>query len=83
VVVRADDVTYFLTGDATYSQHNLDAELTDGVTNGPTMALTTLRTIKAFAAVHPTVILPAHDPEGPARLTARAVYVPGSGGGIG
>ncbi|TCR67473.1 N-acyl homoserine lactonase family protein [Bosea sp. BK604] len=71
VIVRADDVTYFLAGDATYSQANLVAEKTDGVTNDPAASLATLRAIKRFAADEPTVLLPAHDPEGPQRLAAR------------
>ena len=74
VVIRDDDVTWFLAGDATYSEHNLRAELTDGVTNDPATAVETLRRIKAFAAEEPTVILPAHDPEGPARLAARTLF---------
>lgn len=73
VVVKGDDVTYFLAGDATYSQTNLLAEKTDGVTNDPATSLATLRAIRRFAAQQPTVLLPAHDPEGPARLAARQV----------
>lgn len=68
VIVRADDMTYFLAGDATYSQANLLAEKTDGVTNDPATSLATLRAIKRFAADEPTILLPAHDPEGPRRL---------------
>lgn len=71
VVVRDDDVTYFLAGDATYSQDNLLAEKTDGVTNDPATALATLRAIKQFAARERTVLLPAHDPLAPARLLAK------------
>ncbi|HMO30136.1 N-acyl homoserine lactonase family protein [Enterovirga sp.] len=74
VVVRDDDVTYFLAGDATYSQDNLRADRTDGVTNDPATALATLRAIKAFAANQPTIILPAHDPDGPARLAGKVVF---------
>jgi len=74
VIVRDDDVTYFLAGDATYSQENLRAERTDGVTNDPPLALATLRAIKAFAAGEPTVILPAHDPDGPARLARKEIF---------
>ncbi len=73
VIVRGDDVTYFLAGDATYSQANLLAGKTDGVTNDPATALATLRMIERFAAQEPTILLPAHDPEGPGRLAARAV----------
>ena len=72
VIVRAEGITYFLAGDATYSQANLLAERTDGVTNDPATALATLRAIRRFAAVEPTILLPAHDPEGPARLAAGA-----------
>ncbi|HEV7324177.1 MAG TPA: MBL fold metallo-hydrolase [Bosea sp. (in: a-proteobacteria)] len=71
VVVRDDDVTYFLAGDATYSQDNLLAEKTDGVTNDPATALATLRAIKQFAAHERTVLLPSHDPLAPSRLRAR------------
>ena len=76
VIVRDDDVTYLLAGDATYSQANLQAERTDGVTNDPATALATLRAIKRFAQTEPTIILPAHDPEAPSRLAARAVFLP-------
>ena len=72
VIVRGD-VTYFLAGDATYSQDNLLAGKTDGVTNDPETALATLKMIQLFAEREPTVLLPAHDPEGPARLAANAV----------
>jgi N-acyl homoserine lactone hydrolase len=74
VVVRGDDVTYFLAGDATYSEANLRAEKADGVTNDPQRSIATLRAIKAFASREPTVILPAHDPDGPARLMSRAIF---------
>ncbi len=73
VIVRADDVTWFLAGDATYSEANLLAEKTDGVTNNPAEALATLRAIRRFAEEEPTVLLPAHDPEAPARLAARSL----------
>lgn len=76
VIVRGQSVTWFLAGDATYSQANLQAERTDGVTNDPATALATLRAIKRFARDEPTIILPAHDPEAPARLAAGAVLVP-------
>lgn len=70
VLVRGDGITWLLAGDATYSQVNLLAGQTDGATNDPALALATLRAIRAFAAQEPTILLPAHDPEGPARLAA-------------
>jgi glyoxylase-like metal-dependent hydrolase (beta-lactamase superfamily II) len=76
VIVRDERVTYFLAGDATYSQRNLNAEITDGVTNDPATALATLQAIKSFARNEPTIILPAHDPEGATRLNAGEIYVP-------
>ncbi|PZQ51713.1 MAG: MBL fold metallo-hydrolase [Rhodovulum sulfidophilum] len=75
VVVKDDDVTYFLAGDATYSQDNLRADQTDGVTNDPATARATLGRIRDFASRQPTVILPAHDPDAPRRLVAREAYV--------
>lgn len=74
VVVRAEDVTYFLAGDATYTQTNLRAEKADGVTNDPKRSIATLRAIKAFASTEATIILPAHDPDGPTRLAKRLVF---------
>lgn len=75
VVVRGEQVTYFLAGDATYTEENLRAEKADGVTFDPALSIATLRTIKAFATSEPTIILPAHDPDAPARLAAGKVYV--------
>jgi glyoxylase-like metal-dependent hydrolase (beta-lactamase superfamily II) len=74
VVVRAEEVTYFLAGDATYDEANLRAEKADGVTNDPALSVATLKAIKAFATNEPTIILPAHDPEGPSRLERRQVF---------
>jgi glyoxylase-like metal-dependent hydrolase (beta-lactamase superfamily II) len=74
VIVQDDDITYFLAGDATYSQDNLRAERTDGVTNDPATARATLQAIKSLAFHRPTIILPAHDPDGPRRLKEREVF---------
>lgn len=74
VLVRDDDMTYFLAGDATYSEANLRNEKTDGVTNNPTLSLETLRAIKRFALQEPTIVLPAHDPDGPTRLATRQKF---------
>lgn len=74
VVVRGEDMTYFLAGDATYNEANLRAEKADGVTYDPALSEATLRAIKQFASQEPTIILPAHDPDGPARLRNREVF---------
>jgi len=68
VVVRSEGCSFFLAGDATYAESYLRKELVDGVTYDTSVSLATLRRIKAFARKEPTVLLPAHDPEGPARL---------------
>ena len=74
VIVRGDDMTYFLAGDATYSQENLLAGRTDGVTNDPALARETLRKIREFCAMQPTILLPAHDRDGLRRLEQREVF---------
>ena len=74
VVVRGEDMTYFLAGDATYTEANLRAEKADGVTYDPALSEATLRAIKQFASQEPTIILPAHDPDGPVRLWNREIF---------
>lgn len=74
VIVYGGDMTYFLAGDATYSEANLRALKTDGVTNDPALAERTLRKICEFATIQPTIILPAHDPDGPRRLAERQPF---------
>lgn len=74
VVVRGEDITYFLAGDATYTEANLRAEKADGVTGNSAQSEATLRAIKQFASEEPTIILPAHDPDGLARLWNREVF---------
>ena len=76
VIVRAEDATYFLGGDVTYSQGLLDKEQTDGVNNNPRLAVDQLRKIKTFAGQQPIVLLPAHDPDATRRLAKREVYIP-------
>jgi N-acyl homoserine lactone hydrolase len=71
---QSPHITYLLAGDAVYDEANLRAEKADGVTYDPAISETTLRAIKQFATQEPTIILPAHDPEDPARLAARQVY---------
>jgi N-acyl homoserine lactone hydrolase len=72
VIIRDDSITYFLAGDATYTEANLLADRVDGVTYNPAISLATLQAIKRFAAQEPTILLPSHDPEGLARLANRS-----------
>jgi len=76
LLIFAEDATYFLTGDATYSQEYLDKELTDGVNETPMQAVETLRKIKELARQMPLVILPAHDEDSPQRLLEKTIYKP-------
>ncbi|KAK1701069.1 metallo-beta-lactamase superfamily protein [Colletotrichum godetiae] len=78
VIVRADDVSYLLLGDATYDQELLDQELTDGVNSNPALAVDSLRKIKEFARSENVVLLPAHDPQAAHRLTEKVIYRPTS-----
>ena len=78
VLVYAEEATYFLTGDATYSQDLLDRELTDGVNNEPLKAVDTLRRIKELASQMPLIILPAHDGDGKWRKEIGEKYKPSS-----
>jgi len=68
VVARGEGVTYFFTGDAGYTLDDMLADRTDGVTNDPAISLATIRKIKEFAGMEPTIVLPEHDPDGPQRL---------------
>lgn len=75
VIVRGEGMTWFIAGDATYSQANLLAERTDGVTNDPITALETLQRIRMFAHQEKTILLPAHDPFSIARLYNKETLV--------
>jgi len=71
LVVRDDDVTFFLAGDATYDEELLLAGVVDGVSYSVATSLATLRAIREFAGMEPTVLLPAHDPMAARRLANR------------
>jgi N-acyl homoserine lactone hydrolase len=71
VVVTTADVSYFLAGDASYTQELMLAEQIDGVSNDRITARRTLAQIHAFCRATATVYLPAHDPDTPDRLANR------------
>jgi N-acyl homoserine lactone hydrolase len=75
VVVTAPHVTYFLAGDASYTQGLMLTEQIDGVANDRATARRTLAQIHAFCRATPTVYLPAHDPDTPDRLANRQLAV--------
>jgi N-acyl homoserine lactone hydrolase len=78
VVVREDDHVLFFAGDSAYAQDLMLRGVVDGIAPDEEAARTTMERIRGFAADTPTVFLPAHDPDTPARLAARAP-VPVSG----
>jgi len=73
VVARGDGISYFFSGDAGYTLDDMLADRTDGVTNDPALSLATIRKIKEFARMEPTIVLPAHDPDGPRRLLENTI----------
>ena len=73
VVVRTGALSYFLAGDASYTQDALRAGRPDGVTFFPRTAVRTLARIVAYARLEPMVYLPAHDPRSAARLQAAEI----------
>lgn len=75
VAVRTADVSYFLAGDASYTQDLMLAEQIDGVASDRASARQTLAQIHAFCRATPTVYLPTHDPDTPDRLANRLVAV--------
>ncbi len=79
VIVRIDDVRYFLAGDASYTEAALRVRVADGVTFFPRAAVRTLDRIAAYARTEPTVYLPTHDPRSVARLRAAEILVADGG----
>jgi N-acyl homoserine lactone hydrolase len=71
VIVEADDAALVIAGDASYSERAMLAGEIDGVSADEAAATATLCALKAFAALRPTVYLPAHDPDAARRLGER------------
>jgi N-acyl homoserine lactone hydrolase len=81
VIVDDGDVSFFLAGDASYTQQSLVEQKVDGVSPSGSVALHTLQTILQFAEQRPTVYLPTHDPESTSRLRNRDVLLAHQGAG--
>ena len=71
VIVSDGELNYFIAGDSSYSQQNMLLEKVDGVSLNNNVALNTLKNIKHFAKLNPTVYLPSHDPNSAKRLRNR------------
>ena len=74
VIVVDGDVSYFLAGDASYTQQALVERQVDGVSPRESVARRTLEMILRYAHDRPTVYLPTHDAESAGRL-ANAITV--------
>jgi N-acyl homoserine lactone hydrolase len=71
VVVDEGDHTVFLAADSSYTEDALLRGAVDGVAPDEAAARLTHDRIRTYAATTPTVYLPTHDPESPARLAER------------
>lgn len=68
VIVKNEGLNYFLAGDSSYNQQNMLIEQVDGVSLNNNVALNTLKNIKHFSKLNPTIYLPSHDPDSANRL---------------
>jgi glyoxylase-like metal-dependent hydrolase (beta-lactamase superfamily II) len=68
VLVRRDEDRVLLTGDAVYSERQLMAGAIDGIALDARAARDSVARLRSLTAQAPTVVLPSHDPDGPARL---------------
>jgi glyoxylase-like metal-dependent hydrolase (beta-lactamase superfamily II) len=71
VVVKMDEIYYFLAGDTSYTQDNMLNGLPDGV--GTDESRKTLQKIQQFSRQYPTVYLPSHDPESASRMDQQII----------
>lgn len=77
VLVKSEDITYFLAGDTSYTERLMLENRADGVSPKAAVTLSTLERIGRFATLQPVVYLPTHDPGSIARLQEkRIVSVP-------
>lgn len=66
-------MTYFITGDAVYSEQSLKNEIIDSMTIDPQLSMKTLKEIQKFSLSEPTVVLPSHDLNVPTRIKNKIV----------
>lgn len=68
VILRDDDVSYCFAGDLAFDQTQLLENAVAGIASQPATARQSLLALRTYAASHPTVFLPSHDPESRSRL---------------
>jgi len=76
VIVQMDNLSYFLAGDAAYSEAQLLEKRSDGVSPSARASVATIHRISQYAASTPCVFLPTHDPEAAERLLRRQITTP-------
>ncbi|MCL4299555.1 MAG: N-acyl homoserine lactonase family protein [Anaerolineae bacterium] len=76
VLVTTPDLTYFLAGDASYTQELMLRQQVDGVSNDRVTAQQTLEWVHCYCHTTSTVYLPSHDPDALDRLANRQVVAP-------
>nr|MCU0476817.1 MBL fold metallo-hydrolase [Anaerolineae bacterium] len=68
VLLRESGRSYLFAGDASFDEAQLLGGKVAGIASDPASARQTLATIRTYCADQPTVYLPSHDPDAPARL---------------
>ena len=73
VVVKSDDMLYFLAGDTTYTDELLLKNIPDGISPKPSKTLATMEKIRNLATMEPLIYLPTHDEKSEERLMEKQV----------
>lgn len=73
VLLRDGELSYLFAGDATFSADQLVEGGIPGITFNVEQGQTSNARLRGYIEQHPTVYLPAHDPDAAQRLEARAV----------
>lgn len=68
VIVQAGNQSYFIAGDASYTQGLMVAGQVDGIGMHEAVARDSLEKIRQFAESEPVIYLPSHDPDAEGRL---------------
>ncbi len=73
VIVRADDVHYFIAGDVAYREQALLDQKLEGPSLEIALHRQSLRRVLDYVHEYPTVFLPSHDPQSGNRLAAKQI----------
>jgi glyoxylase-like metal-dependent hydrolase (beta-lactamase superfamily II) len=75
VIVKSEDMLYFLAGDTTYSEELLVKNIPDGVSPKASKTLDTMKKIRDLSKIEPIIYLPTHDEESEERLIKKRVLI--------